>query len=106
MRPISELEKAIQNLDVSTRELFQSLSKYNFTVELNVNGKDLGLAIGGGAIFDFFTLGMVIPFGILAAGLTSIIKLKASKTLSVEKASKKMKLNFLADANKKGILRE
>ena len=94
-----------KNIDAVSNEKFNILSKYNFTTELNINGKDLAVALGGGAAFDFFTSGLTIPIGTVIAGIASLIKIKASKTISVEKAKCKLKLNYLADANKGNIIK-
>lgn len=101
---ISELSNAIRNLESSSKEEFNKISKYNFTTELNINGKDIALAIGGGAAFDFFTTGMTIPLGTVLSGLASVIRIKANKTVSVEKSEEKLKLSFLANASKKEII--
>lgn len=101
---VSELSNAIQNLETSSKEKFSAISKYNFTTELNINGKDIALAMGGGAAFDFFTTGMNIPIGTVLSGLASMIKIKANKTVSVEKAENKLKLSYLANASKKEII--
>jgi len=68
---ISEFNKSIENIDSVTKESFKSLTKYNFTTELNLNGKDLNVAIASGAVFDFYTSGFTIPIGTIASGLVS-----------------------------------
>lgn len=101
---ISELKNSIDNIDSVSKEKFKSISKYNLTTELNLNGKDLGVAIAGGAIFDSYTNGFSLPIGTVVSGLLSLIKIKANRTTSVEKAKDKLKLSYLASANKKQII--
>lgn len=103
-KSIAELTDAIQNIESSSKEKFNSTSKYNFTTELNINGKDVITAMAGGAAIDFITSGMTIPIVTILGGLASTVKIKANKTVSVEKAENKLKLNFLASASKKGMI--
>jgi hypothetical protein len=103
-KEISTFKKNLDDLKKASKESFKKSTKYNFTTELNINGKDLGLALGGGATFDFFTSGMTIPIGTVVSGIASLIKIKASRTYSVEKAKEKTKLNYLASASKKNII--
>lgn len=102
-KTIAEFEKAIKDLDSVANEKFKFFSKYNFTVEFNLDGKDVLLALGGGAAFDFFTPEVSIPFGPIISGIASTIKIKVSKTTSIEKAENRLKLSFLADANTEGL---
>ncbi|WP_321319597.1 DUF6236 family protein [Labilibaculum sp.] len=104
-KSISDFKMAIANIDTVSKERFKMLTKYNFTTELNINGQNIALALGGGATFDFFSNGMTLPIVTILAGLTSFIKVKANRTTSVKKAGEKLKLNFLADANKRHIVK-
>lgn len=103
-KSISEFNKSIKNLDSVTKERFKSLTKYNLTTELNLNGKDLSMAAASGAVFDFYTNGLTIPIATVFSGLASLIKIKANRTTSIEKAENKLKLSYLAEATKKGII--
>jgi hypothetical protein len=68
---------------------------------LNLSGKDLSMATASGAVFDFYTSGCTIPIGIIPSGVTSLIKLKANRTTSVEKSKNKLKLSYLSEATKR-----
>jgi hypothetical protein len=103
-KSISEFNKSIKNINSVTKERFKSLTKYNLTTELNLNGKDLSIAIASGAVFDFYTNAFTIPIGTIASGFASLIKLKANRTTSIEKSKNKLKLSYLAEASKKGII--
>lgn len=102
---VSQLKLAIANIEKTSKERFNFLSKYDFTTELNINGKDIVLGLGGGAILDFYASGASIPIATILGGLSSLVTIKASRTTSVEKAKSKLKLNYLADANKKKIIK-
>ncbi|WP_296315527.1 DUF6236 family protein [Winogradskyella sp. UBA3174] len=101
---INELKNSIDKIDTVSKERFKSIIKYNLTTELNLNGKDLGIAIASGAIFDNYTSGFSLPIGTVVSGLLSLIKVKANRTASVEKAENKLKLSYLANANRKKII--
>lgn len=103
-KSISEFNRSLENINSVTNEKFKSLTKYNLTVELNLNGKDLSLAIGSGVVFDFYTNGFTIPIGTVVAGLMSLVKIKANRTTSVEKAMNKFKLSYLAEASQNRII--
>jgi hypothetical protein len=103
-KSLFELNQSIRNLDSVSKEKFKFLTKYNLTTELNLNGKDLITALASGAVFDFYTSGITIPIGTVVAGVASLIKVKANRTTSVEKADNKLKLNYLSQASKKRII--
>lgn len=103
-KSLSDFNKSIQDLDSATKEKFKFLTKYNLTTELNLNGKDLSMALASGAVFDFYTTGLTIPIGTVAAGIASLFKVKANRTTSVEKAENKLKLSYLSEASKKKIV--
>ncbi|MFT7030218.1 MAG: hypothetical protein ACJA2C_001614 [Marinoscillum sp.] len=103
-KSVSEFNESIENINSVSEERFKSLTKYNLTTELNLNGKDLSVAIASGAIFDFYTTGFTIPIGTVVSGLASLIKVKANRTTSIEKAENKLKLSYLAEATEKGII--
>ena len=104
-KSISEFRKSIEDINKVSKENFNLLTKYDFTTELNIDGKDIAVALGGGAAFDFFATGMTLPLGTIVSGIASTIKINASRTKSVEKASNNLKLNYLADANKEKIIK-
>lgn len=103
-KTISEFNDSIENLNSVSKEKFKFYTKYNFTTELNLNGKDFSVAIASGAIFDFYTNAYSIPIGTVLSGLASLIRIKANRTTSVEKAKDKLKLSYLAKATEKGII--
>ena len=103
-KTIVEFNKSIENLDSVSKERFNSLTKYNFTTELNLNGKDLSVAIASGAVFDSYTTGFSIPIGTVLSGIASLIKIKANRTTSVTKAKDELKLSYLAEATQKAII--
>jgi hypothetical protein len=102
---ISELNLSIQNLEKSSNETFKHLNKYDLTTELNINAKDIALALGGGVVFDFYTNGLTIPIATIIAGLGSLINIKASNSRSFEPAENKLKLSYLANAKKSELIK-
>lgn len=101
---ISELSNAIKDIESSSKEKFNKISKYNFTTELNIDVKNIAVTMGGLAAFDFYTLGMTIPIATILSGLASVVKIKANRTVSVSKAEEKLKLSYLSSASKKEIM--
>jgi hypothetical protein len=101
---ISDLKEALLNLEKVSIESFAQVKKYEITTELNLNMKDVALAMGGVAIFDFYSLGLTIPITSILAGIGSVINIKASKTKSFEPAENNLKLSYLANAKKLNIL--
>lgn len=103
-KSVQDFKNNIKNLNSVSEEKFNFLTKYNLTTELNLNGKDISLALAGGAAFDFYSNPLTIPFGTILGGLGSLIKISANRTTSVEKAKNNLKLSYLADATKQKIL--
>lgn len=98
----SDFKKSIQNLEKISFEHFGKTSKYDFTTELNIN-ELISRSILGYAV-DFFTHGTSIPIVSIISGLSSLINIKLSKTTSLEANKEKIKLSYLANANKDGII--
>jgi hypothetical protein len=103
LKAFEKLENSINSLNKTTKEWFKSFSGYGFTVELNLNGKDFGMALLGGAALDSFVNGFTIPIASISV-LAGILNLKVSKTLTVDKSDNKLKLGYLTRANKKRII--
>lgn len=103
-KSVSELNKAINNLNRVSTESFSILSKYNLTTELNISGKNILAGIASGASFGFFSNPQVIPITSIIGGVLGAINIKLNKTTSVEEAKNKLKLNYLSEAHKNRII--
>ncbi|MBZ4034349.1 DUF6236 family protein [Flavobacterium sp. 17A] len=100
----SELKKAIEDLEKVSLEKFLKTGKYNFTTELNLNVKDILTSSTAGFIIDSYTHGINFPFISIISGLASMVSIKANKTISLEKNTDKLKLSYIANASKEGIV--
>lgn len=98
------LNQNIKNLQSVSKEKFKSLTKYNFTAELNISGKNISTGIAAGALIDFYSNGFTIPIATILSGAASILNIKANRATSIEKAQNRMKLSYLAKASKKDII--
>jgi hypothetical protein len=101
---IRELDKAIQDLQAVTSEKWQRTSKFDFSMELNLDGSRIVQGVAAGAAFDFFSNGLVIPIGSIVGGIASVFKLKASHSSTFIPAAKQDKLAYLSHAQKQGLL--
>lgn len=100
----SEFKNSLQNLEKISFEHFGKTSKYDFTTELNFNVKDVMQNSSLGYLVDTFTHGSSFPIISILTGLASIVNVKLSKSLSLEENKEKLKLSYLANANKEGII--
>lgn len=101
---IRELDEAIRDLQSVTSEKWQRTSKFDFSVELNLDGSRLSQGVAAGAAFDFFTNGFAIPVGAIIGGVASVFKLKASHSSAFIPAAKKEKLAYLSHARTEHLL--
>lgn len=101
---VRELDIAIRNLQTVTSEKWQRTSKFDFSLELNLDGSRLSQGVAAGAAFDFFTNGFGIPIGPIVGGIASILKLKASHSSAFIPAGKQEKLAYLSHARTEHLL--
>lgn len=100
----SEFVKAIQNLEKTTKENFLKTSKYDFSTEININVKDIVTSASAGLLIDFYTHGVNLPITSILSGLASMVSIKANKTISLENSKGKLKLSYIANASKEGLI--
>lgn len=101
---VRELDEAICNLQTVASEKWQRTSKFDFSLELNLDGSRLSTGVAAGAAFDFFTNGFGIPIGPIVGGVASILKLKASHSSVFIPAVKQEKLAYLSRAQTERLL--
>ncbi|MCK5424594.1 MAG: hypothetical protein KAI89_04410, partial [Emcibacter sp.] len=103
-RAIRDLKAQIGNLDEVTRERWNLISKYDFSVEFNLDGGSFMQGIASGAVIDFFANSHDLPVVAVLGGLASLIRLKASRGSSFKPAENSNKLSFLSYAHSAGII--
>ena len=101
---IRTLDKSIQNLHIVSAEKWQSIPKYDFSIELNLDCNRLIQGIAAGAVFDFYTNGFTIPMCSIVGGIASILKFKASYSAAFIPATNQEKLAYLSHAKDEHIL--
>lgn len=103
-RVISDLSSALSNLDQVTKERFKLFKKFDFSIELNLKGKDIATSIASGAAFDFFTPGIEIPLASVAFALMSTLSIKSKASNTFQPANKRTKLSYLSRCSEEGII--
>lgn len=101
---IRELEESILDLQAVTSEKWQRTSKFDFSMELNLDGSRIVQGVAAGAAFDFFSNGLAIPIGSLVGGIASVFKLKASHGSAFIPAAQQDKLAYLSHAQTQRLL--
>lgn len=101
---IRELTKAIADLDRVLGERWQRTSKFDFSVELNLEGSKLSQAVAAGAVFDFFSNGFTVPIGSIVAGVASVFSLKTCHSSTFSPAAKQDRLAYLSHARDEKLL--
>lgn len=105
-KAISRFKAAIQNLGRVSNEKFKKTRKYDLSVELNLNGKDIMTGASAGALLDFFSTGSSIPIATALGAIMSIIKIQAKATYAFEPAKNNAKLAYIANASKEHIINQ
>lgn len=101
---IRELQEAIRDLQTVTSEKWQRTSKFDFSMELNLDGSRIAHGVAAGAAFDFFSTGLTIPVGSIIGGVASVFKLKANHSSTFIPAAKLDKLAYLSHAQTERLL--
>jgi hypothetical protein len=101
---IRELDEAIQNMQTVTSEKWRHTPKFDFSLELNLDGSRLMQGVAAGAVLDFFTNGFAIPLGSIIGGVASVFNLKASRGSTFIPAAKQEKLAYLSHARTERIV--
>ena len=101
---MSKLAKSIDDLDKVTHERFQKSNKHDLSAELNLYGRDILIGAAGGVAGLDFASGFTFPIATIAGGLLSIVRVTAKTTRTFQPAEKNLKLAYLSDARKNGLL--
>ena len=79
------------------------MNKHDLSAELNLYGRDILIGAAAGAGLDFAS-GFTLPIATIAGALMSIVKVTAKTTRTFQPAEKNLKLAYLSDARKNGLL--
>lgn len=101
---IRDLDEAIQNLQTVASEKWLRTPKFDFSLELNLDGSRLIQSVAVGAAFDFFSNGFAVPVGSIIGGMVSVFNFKASHSSSFIPAAKQEKLAYLSHAKIERII--
>jgi len=101
---IRELKGSIENLEAVSTEKWGRTSKFDFSVELNLDGGKISQGIASGVVFDFFTNLFTLPVGSIIGGIASMFRFKASYSPSFKPAANNSKLAFLSHAHEERII--
>ena len=102
-KAVFRFQSAIQNLDKASNEQFKKTRKYNLSVELNVNAKDIIVGASPGALIHFFSPGFSIPIMLLGAA-AALIKIRAKASYTFEPAKENTKLAYISNASKENYI--
>lgn len=100
----SRLRKEIEALNKVSGEKYKKTSKFDLSVELNINGKDLAMASASGAVIDFLSNGFTIPIATALGAIGSCIKLSGKSTNTITAADNKLKLGYVSKASQLGLV--
>ena len=103
-KAVFRFQSAIQNLDKASNERFRKTRKYDLSVELNVNGKDIIVGASAGALIGFFGTEFSIPIAALLGAVVPLIKICAKASYTFEPAKENTKLAYISNASKENII--
>lgn len=102
-KALSKLAKSINDLDKVTNERFQKSNKHDLSAELNLYGRDIWIGAAAGAGLDLAS-GFTLPIATIAGALMSTVRVTAKTTRTFQPAENNLKLAYLSDARKNGLL--
>lgn len=103
-KAVSRLQESILSLNQVSSEKFERSRKFDFSVELNLSGKDISVGASSGAIIDFLATGYTIPLATLVGAIASTINIKSKSTNTFQPASENTKLAYLSHASQEGVI--
>jgi hypothetical protein len=103
-KAVDRFRFAVKNVDETSRERFKKTRKYDFSAELNLNGKDIIAGASVGALIGFFGGGLVIPVTAALGAVFSMIKINAKASYTFEPAKENAKLSYVSRASTEEIL--
>jgi hypothetical protein len=104
-KAVLKFQSAIQNLYKTSSEGFKKTRKYDLSVELNLNGKDIIAGASAGALIDFFGGGFSIPIATVIGAVVSMIKINAKASYTFEPAKENTKLSYISKASIEDIIK-
>lgn len=103
-KAVSRLQKSILNLNKVSNEKFEHSHKFDFSVELNLSGKDIFVGASSGALLDFLASGYTIPVATIVGAIASTINIKSKSTNIFQPASENTKLAYLSHASQESVI--
>ncbi len=103
-KSIHNFQQNLLDLEKASKEKFKKSRKYDFSVDLNVNGKDFIAGAASGAVLGFLTNPLNIPIATVIGSLASIIKVSAKSSKTFEPAQENSKLAYLCNAREENII--
>ncbi|CAM4241954.1 DUF6236 family protein [Pseudoalteromonas byunsanensis] len=100
----SRLKKEIEGLEKVSGEKYKTTSKFDLSVELNLNGTDMALAGTSGALIDFLSNGFTMPIMTTLAAVGSCIKVSGKSTNTFSAADERLKLGYISKATEVGLV--
>ena len=104
-KAVHKFQSAIHKVEKTSHERFKKTRKYDFSVELNLNGKDIIAGASAGALIGFFGGGFTIPIAAVLGAVVPMIKINAKASYTFEPAKENAKLSYVSKASKEDILK-
>ncbi|KHM51118.1 hypothetical protein PL71_00560 [Pseudoalteromonas distincta] len=100
----SRLNKEIEALERVSGEKYKKTSKFDLSVELNLNGKDIAMAGASGAAIDFLSNGFTMPIATTLAAIGACVKVSGKSTNTFSAADERLKLGYISKASEVGLV--
>ena len=104
LQTIKTLKKIINDIEKVQKEKFKLFTKYDFTAEININGKDILNGIAVGSLIDYNIIGAKIPFATILGTIAPLFKISIKKSITFSPLDNKLNLAYLSRANKEKII--
>jgi hypothetical protein len=104
-KAVLRFQSAIQNIDKTAHEGFKKTRKYDLSVELNLDGKDIIAGASAGTLIGFFGGGFSIPIAAVIGAVVPMIKINAKANYTFEPAKRNTKLSYISKASRDEIIK-
>lgn len=100
----SRLNKEIEALEEVSGEKYKKTSKFDLSVELNLNGKDITMAGASGPAMDFLSNDFTMPIATTLVAIGACVKVSGKSTNTFSAADERLKLGCISKASEVGLV--
>ncbi len=103
LKAIKNLQETINNIERVQKEKFKSFTKYDLSIEMNINGKDILKGIAYVDLINWYS-GIHVPIVTILGTIASLFKISIKKANTFSPLDNKLNLAYLSKAHTEKII--